>query len=102
MPADVCTADTLDTAERFNAANAARRVGAGGTAIRVNIWRTAEPQKHDGFADDRRYCTECRNLSQAGVCRIAKPQSGALVVARRGYCPSLDTLIRCKGFASTG
>lgn len=48
---------------------------------------------------DRRYCTECRNLSQAGVCRIAKPQIGALVVARRGYCPSLDMLIRCKGFA---
>jgi hypothetical protein len=98
-PAERCTADTPDTVERINIANIVEKVGAGETVTKANIWRAAAPETHDRVIDDRRYCTECRNLSQSSVCRIAKPQTGALVVARRGYCPSLDIRIRCEGFA---
>jgi hypothetical protein len=102
LPTEGCTADTLDTAKRPNLARVARKVGAGETAPCMNIWRTSEPPEHGLFADNRRYCTECRNLSRAGVCRIAEPKTGSPVVARRGYRPSLDMLIRCNGFAPTG
>lgn len=58
---------------------------------------SSAPAKAEG--DTQRYCTECLNLSHAGVCRIAKPEAGALVVARRGYRPAQDILLSCKGFA---
>ena len=47
--------------------------------------------------DDRRRCTQCRNLPQ-GVCSIAKPEKGALVVANRGYRPVILPL-RCEGYS---
>ena len=52
----------------------------------------------DPFPDDRRACSQCRNLRQR-VCTIAKPERGALVVANQGYRPALDTLQRCAGYA---
>lgn len=48
--------------------------------------------------DDRRRCSQCGNLSLTGVCRIAEPKAGALVVANRGYRPVQDILGRCRGF----
>jgi len=51
--------------------------------------------------DDRRRCSQCQNYSRAGVCLIAEPKEGALVVARRGYRP-VDILHRCKGFQPKG
>lgn len=47
--------------------------------------------------DDRRRCTQCLNLRQ-GLCSIAKPEAGALVVANRGYRP-VNLPCRCAGFA---
>ncbi len=61
---------------------------------------SSAPAKAEG--DSRQYCTECLNLSHMGVCRIAKPQAGALVVARRGYRPAQDILLSCKGFVGRG
>jgi hypothetical protein len=46
--------------------------------------------------DDRRRCTQCLNLRQ-GVCSIAKPEAGALVVANRGYRP-VNLPLRCLGY----
>lgn len=48
--------------------------------------------------DDRRRCTECNNLTHAGVCRVATP--GGLVSANRGYRPVLDPPRRCVAFVS--
>lgn len=48
--------------------------------------------------DDRRRCTQCQNLRQ-GVCCIAKPEVGALVVANHGYRPVRDIPRRCEGYA---
>jgi hypothetical protein len=48
--------------------------------------------------DDRRTCSQCRNLRQR-VCDIAKPERGALVVANRGYRPVPERLSRCVGYA---
>ena len=46
--------------------------------------------------DDRRICTECRNL-RAGVCTVARP--GGVVSAIRGYRPvSPGVLQRCAGY----
>jgi len=47
--------------------------------------------------DDRRRCTQCRNL-RGEMCSIAKPEAGALVVASRGYRPVILPL-RCAGYA---
>jgi hypothetical protein len=47
--------------------------------------------------DDRRRCTQCLNLRQ-GVCSVAKPERGALVVANRGYRP-VPLLLRCAGYS---
>ena len=49
------------------------------------------------FPDDRRSCTQCTNLRQ-GICTIAKPEVGALVVASRGYRPVILPL-RCAGYS---
>ena len=46
--------------------------------------------------DDRRRCTECRNLAERGVCLAA--QRGEIVAAR-GYTPVPDILRRCVGFS---
>ena len=48
--------------------------------------------------DDRRRCSQCGNLSNIGVCRIAEPKAGALVIANRGYRPVQDIPGRCRGF----
>ncbi len=57
----------------------------------------AELPKPDPFPDDRRTCTQCRNLRQQ-ACAIAKPERGALVVANRGYRPDPVRLLRCAGY----
>lgn len=57
----------------------------------------AELPKPDPFPDDRRQCTECVNLRQ-GICTIAKPEAGALVVASRGYRP-VNLPLRCAGYS---
>jgi len=57
----------------------------------------AELPKADPFPDDRRTCTRCLNLRQ-GVCSVAKPEAGALVVASRGYRP-VNLALRCAGFS---
>jgi hypothetical protein len=49
----------------------------------------------DPLPDDRRTCSQCRNLLRL-VCTIAKP--GGLVSANRGYRPAPDTLQRCAGY----
>lgn len=61
--------------------------------------RAAELPKPDPFPDDRRTCSQCRNLRQR-VCAIAKPERGALVVANRGYRPDPARLLRCEGYAA--
>ncbi|MER2539477.1 MAG: hypothetical protein ABTQ26_09570, partial [Azonexus sp.] len=48
-------------------------------------------------ADDRRTCSQCRNLRHR-ICTIAKPERGALVVANRGYQPDPARLMRCAGY----
>ena len=47
--------------------------------------------------DDRRRCAQCLNLRQ-GICSIAKPEAGALVIASRGYRPVILPL-RCAGYS---
>lgn len=56
----------------------------------------AELPKSDPFPDDRRSCTQCTNLRQ-GVCSVATPEVGALVVANRGYRP-VPLPLRCAGY----
>jgi len=58
----------------------------------------AELPKPDPFPDDRRTCAQCANY-QLRVCRIAKPEAGALVVATSGYRPDPVRLVRCEGYA---
>ncbi len=58
----------------------------------------AELPKPEPFPDDRRTCSQCRNLRQR-VCAIAKPEHGALVVANQGYRPAPARLWRCVGYA---
>jgi hypothetical protein len=53
----------------------------------------------DSFPDDRRTCSQCKNLS-GRVCVIASP--GGLVSAVKGYTPNRTTLIRCAGYAPKG
>ena len=55
----------------------------------------AELPKPDPFSDDRRTCSQCRNL-RGRVCSIATP--GGLVSANLGYRPAADTLQRCAGY----
>lgn len=45
--------------------------------------------------DDRRRCTECRNLGERGVCVAA---THGLIAASRSYVPIRDILRRCEGF----
>ena len=47
--------------------------------------------------DDRIVCSSCQRLNDAGVCEVARPDRGALVVANRGYRPVL-MLTRCEGY----
>ncbi len=50
--------------------------------------------------DDRRRCTQCLNRRpHDGVCRIAEPKAGALVVANRSYTPDPVLPRRCEGYA---
>lgn len=56
--------------------------------------RATEVRTEDDL-DDRRFCTQCRNL-RAGVCIVAEP--GGLVSAIRGYRPSQDILHRCAAY----
>jgi hypothetical protein len=50
--------------------------------------------------DDRRRCTQCQNRrAPDGVCRIAEPKAGALVVANRSYAPDPVLPRRCEGYA---
>ena len=50
--------------------------------------------------DDRRRCAQCRNRRPYdGVCLIAVPKAGALVVADRSYVPDPVLLRRCEGYA---
>ena len=48
--------------------------------------------------DDRITCGQCLNYWDGGVCAVAKPYPGALVVANRGYRP-VQRLMRCRGFS---
>jgi hypothetical protein len=47
------------------------------------------------FDDGRRLCTQCRNYSESGVCRVARP--GSAVSGIRGFRPAI-VLWRCAGF----
>jgi hypothetical protein len=58
----------------------------------------AELPKPSAFPDDRRTCTQCTSLRQ-GICDIAKPEAGALVVASRRYAPDPELPRRCEGYA---
>ena len=49
-------------------------------------------------SDDRRYCNQCTNLKR-GICTIAEPKAGALVMALRGYRPVREPPRRCAGYA---
>lgn len=49
--------------------------------------------------DDRRTCSQCKNLS-GRVCSIACP--GGVVSAVKGYTPNRTTLMRCAGFVTRG
>ena len=48
------------------------------------------------FDDVRRLCTQCRNYSESGVCRVASPDG--VVSGIRGFRPAI-VLWRCAGFA---
>ena len=54
-----------------------------------------ELPKPEPFPDDRRTCSQCRNL-RGRVCSIATP--GGLVSANVGYRPAADILQRCAGY----
>ncbi len=60
--------------------------------------QAAEVSRAVAFDDDRRYCDQCMNLRR-GVCSIAEPKAGALVVANRGYRPVREPPRRCAGYA---
>ena len=55
----------------------------------------AEVPKPAPLPDDRRTCSQCRNL-RARVCKVGTP--GGLVSANKGYRPASDTLHRCAGY----
>lgn len=77
----------------ISASNEAHQVGADDTAIE------AELPNPDPYPDDRRTCSQCKNLS-GRVCTIACP--GGVVSAVKGYTPNQTTLIRCAGFVARG
>lgn len=62
------------------------------------LQQAAEVPRAVAFDDDRRYCDQCMNLRR-GVCTIAEPKAGALVVANRGYRPVREPPRRCAGYA---
>jgi hypothetical protein len=47
------------------------------------------------YGDERRYCTECGNLTEDGRCLAAYRRE---IVASRSYSPVRDLLRRCEGF----
>lgn len=53
-----------------------------------------EEEKADGMIT----CRQCANRRYDGVCKVAEPKVGALIVANHGYIP--DALIprRCEGY----
>lgn len=59
-------------------------------------YNQAEPLPCNDIHDGRRYCGECINLHDRGVCIAAFP--GGTISANRGYRPSPGALIRCAGF----
>jgi hypothetical protein len=62
------------------------------------LQRAADELPKPDPQDDRRTCAQCANY-QLRVCRIAKPEAGALVVATSGYRPDPVRLVRCEGYA---
>ncbi len=49
--------------------------------------------------DDRRRCTQCTNRREHdGVCKIAAPTKGALVIANKSYAPDPVLMRRCEGY----
>jgi len=71
--------------------------GAGETALQADKPAPdAGIVAREGEGDNRRRCTECRNLGERGVCLAAQRRE---IVASRSYAPVRDILRRCEGFA---
>lgn len=116
-PIGACTSDTADTAEKPTRQADAQKVGADDTPMMEPFDREAFEERagiceFDGglsredaeaiawHEDDRRRCTQCQNRrAHDGVCRIAEPKAGALVVPNRSYTPDPVLSRRCEGYA---
>ncbi len=116
-PTGACTRDTPDTPEITASDTDTLKVGADDTAMvdpfdsqafeeRAAICEfdggltRADAESLAWRDDDRRRCTQCLNRRpHDGVCRIAEPKAGALVVASRSYAPDPVLPRRCEGYS---
>lgn len=117
MPLVACTPDTSDTPEKTATDTDTLKVGADYTAMVEPFDREAFEERAvicefgsgltradtESLAwreDDRRRCTQCQNRrAPDGLCRIAEPKAGALVVANRSYAPDPVLPRRCEGYS---